>query len=41
MVVKKNTFIPLNFEVWVIKIIHVMSVVLCIFYVMQHLSTWL
>lgn len=36
----KNTFILLSFEVWV-KIIHVMNVVLCIFYVLQHLSTWL
>lgn len=37
----KNTFILLSFEVWVTKIIHVLNVVLCIFYVLQHLSTWL
>lgn len=37
----KNTFILLSFEVWVTKIIHVLIVVLCIFYVLQHLSTWL
>lgn len=35
----ENTFILLSFEVWVTKIIHVMNVVLCIFYVLQHLST--
>lgn len=35
----KDTFILLSFEVWVTKIIHVMNVVLCIFYVLQHLST--
>lgn len=37
----KNTFILLSFEVWVTTIIHVLNVVLCIFYVLQHLSTWL
>lgn len=32
----KNTFILLSFQVGVTKIIHVLNVVLCIFYVLQH-----